>query len=126
MSTKKLEVGQKVVFVKPQFRGPVRILECKVLKVGRVYFTLDDHRSDPTRIRIENFEEADCDNNRGRVFLSMEEYTRNQERGKAIMIIRQAIQRRHTIFDNVDITDLFKVAELLGIDMSKIEGKQDD
>ena len=125
MSAKKVEVGQTVVFAKPQFRAPTKVMECKVLKVGRLYFTLNDHRRYPTKIRIENFEEADCDNNRGRVFLSMEEYTRNQKRGKAITLIRQAIHRKHTIFDNVDITDLLKVAELLGIDMSEM-GDSDD
>lgn len=125
--SKKLEVGQKVVFVKMQFRQDRSVNDAVVLKVGRKYATiaLTGPYKREIRIELERLTDGDC-NYGGRVYLSRDEYMAERNHDDAVSAIHRALYLDRNILSRANTTTLLQVAELLGIDMSMIEVKKDD
>lgn len=125
--TKKLEVGQKVVFVKKQFRQDRSVNDAVVMKVGRKYATIVIIGQYKREIRIELEGLTDCDSNYGgRVYLSRDEYMAERNHYDAVAAIHRALYLDRNILSRAKTATLLQVAELLGIDMSKLGDKQDD
>lgn len=125
--TKKLEVGQKVVFVKKQFRQDRSVNDAVVMKVGRKYAPIVIIGQYTREIRIELERLTDGYSNYiGRVYLSREEYMAERNHGIAVATIHRAIYHDRGILSNAKTATLLQVAELLGIDMSAITGNSND